>query len=93
MVNLTRIERDECGIKLIEAVDEPAEIRRERKAAAKREKNRMAQEASRRKRGMIRRAEYEGKSLSRTQPWKATGKSRATYYRSLAAGKLSIAAE
>jgi hypothetical protein len=48
--------------------------------AAKRERARISRTAKRRAKGIRPRVKYESDSLSRTQPWKAEGISRATWY-------------
>ena len=49
--------------------------------AARRERARVRGAAKRRAKGVKPRAKYESESLARTQPWKAQGISRATWFR------------
>jgi hypothetical protein len=78
MLQLTAHEREVCGIRTIDAIDEP---RAERQARIARERRARDKAAKRSKRGRLLRSEYEDRSLSRSQPWKAEGISRATWYR------------
>lgn len=55
------------------------------RSAQRRIARRLAMQARRRAKGSKPRHEYEANSLARTQPWKAAGMSRATYYRHLKA--------
>jgi hypothetical protein len=76
-IGLTYEDRQRLRITMIGAVDMPKierdRLTRERAAAAKK--------ARRRANGVIPREEYEAGSISRTEPWKAEGISRATWYR------------
>jgi hypothetical protein len=79
MLDVTAEERWACDIRTIGAVDETPE----QQAARRREERRdYERERSRRRRaGAIPRAVYEAQSLSRTEPWKALGISRSTWFR------------
>ena len=53
----------------------------EERVKTNREKNRIASERRRRKKGAKPRAQYEAESTSQTKPWEAQGISRRTWYR------------
>jgi hypothetical protein len=78
MLNLTAAEREVCGIRTIDAVDETRAERKARLAEARKAADR---EAKRAKRGRVAREVYEGSSLSKTKPWEAEGISRRTWER------------
>lgn len=70
LVTLTAVERENLGIRWMDAVDEPAAERRARQARERQQQRRV-------KRGAVPRTA----SLSATKPWVAEGVSKATYYR------------
>jgi hypothetical protein len=74
-------DRQRLGIFTIGAIDKTKRQRANLKAKRKREQARASKEAKRRERGKPNRKEYLAASLSRTQPWKAEGISRAAWYR------------
>lgn len=76
-LRLTQAEREGLGITTIGAIDLPKAERISRRKARKN----AAREAARRAEGAIPRAQYLAGAISRTQPWKATGESRAAWYR------------
>jgi hypothetical protein len=76
-LGLTIADRDALGITTIGAVDMEANKR----IGRRREKNRAAEAAKRRARGVCPRQKYEAGSISREKPWEALGISRATWYR------------
>lgn len=76
-LRLTKEERKMLGITTIGAIDMPKAARKKRR----RDRERMRKANQRRAQGVKPRDEYEGQSLERTQPWKAEGISRATWYR------------
>ena len=77
MLQLQREERTGLGITTIEAADEPAEARRARKAAEKRERDRERQRALRRQAG----ARTKGtRTTEQERPWEALGISRRTWF-------------
>ena len=71
-LGLTVADRDALGITTIGAVDMEANER----IGLRREKNRAAQTAQRRARGVCPRQKYEAGSISREKPWEALGMSR-----------------
>jgi hypothetical protein len=75
-LNLTDAERSRLKIRSVGAVD----FTKEQRAQRRREKSRLASEAKRRAVG----AKPQSQSSSRTEPWKAQGVSRRTWYRRLA---------
>lgn len=78
MLSLSSVERTECRIRTIDAVDEPRAERAARRAGERRRRDR---EAKRAKRGRLPRAIYEAAAVSKQKPWEAEGISRATWYR------------
>lgn len=73
LIDLTCEQRLACGITTMNATDESPEERKERVAAARRERDRLRK---RRKRAAARRPSAEA-----TRPWEAVGMSRRTWYR------------
>ncbi len=80
LLNLTAAEREACGIRTIDAVDETRAERKARLAEARKAADREAKRATR---GRTPRQVYEAVSLSAKQPWNEAGVSRATWYREL----------
>lgn len=78
LLAMTSAEREEFGIKQIEAVDEPRADRIARQKEARQERDR---ERKRVKRGRLARPIYESRSLSKLKPWEAEGISRRTWER------------
>jgi hypothetical protein len=76
-LRLTMEQRTVLGITTIGAIDMPKAQRSKRR----REYQRKWQAGKRRKQGMKPRKMYEEQSISRAQPWKLEGVSRATWYR------------
>lgn len=69
--------RREAGVRLVGAIGENPEIRK----AARRHRDKEKKNEERRNAGRLNRADYEANSLSKLQPWKAEGISRASWYR------------
>jgi hypothetical protein len=88
MLSVNRIEREECRVKTMDAVDEPRAERQKRKRKEKQARDRQRQRMRRQKKaGWRPRAVYEKNSITRTQPWKAAGfNCRRTWERHLAKG-------
>jgi hypothetical protein len=76
-LRLTHADRTTLKITTIGSVDKP----RSQRWHDRQERSRLAKAERRRLAGIKARAEYEAASLNRTQPWKALGISRATWYR------------
>lgn len=74
---VTKEERDMLGLTTIGAIDYGKAARTKRR----KDRDRQRKSASRRAAGMKPRTEYEAASLSKAQPWKAQGISRASWYR------------
>lgn len=87
MLALTSVERAECRIKTIDALDEPKAERRARQREEKRMRDR---EGKRVTRGRMPREIYEAKALSRSMPWEAEGVSRRTWERRRAKAVASV---
>lgn len=79
-LRLTALERRELKIRTIGAMDQTKAERRAQARASKRQRD----HARRRAQGAKPRAEYEAQSLEQSQPWKAEGISRRTWYRRMA---------
>lgn len=86
---VTRDERENLELWTMEAVDEPAEARKARKAAEKREADRLRQRAKRRMAAAREARITGGPTLEDQAPWLALGISRRTYFRRKKAGDLS----
>ncbi|WP_316205262.1 hypothetical protein [Bradyrhizobium sp. SZCCHNS3004] len=89
LFGLTYARRQRLKIRTIGAIDMPKKAREERRKAKARERK----AAQRKAEGRMSRAEYEGESISKLQPWVAMGKSRAAYYREQKAAKSPYAAD
>lgn len=76
-LRLTKEQRTMLGITTIGAIDESRAERIKRRKQRDRDRKRNA----RRAKGIKPRKAYEGQSVTRAQPWKAEGISRATWYR------------
>jgi hypothetical protein len=76
-LNLYEVERSRLGITTIGAVDAD----RAQRLARRQDRARQRKEESRRAKGAKPRVEYEANSLSRNEPWKVLGMSRASWYR------------
>lgn len=74
---VTREERTMLGLTTIGAIDHGKAARTKRR----RERDRQRKAQARRAAGMKPRSEYQAAALSRSQPWKDAGISRATWYR------------
>lgn len=78
LLDLAAVERSDCGIRSIEAVDE---CRDERRARVARERQRKDRESKRAKRARIPREQWRAASLSAQQPWLNEGIGRRTWER------------
>lgn len=78
LLAMTSAEREEFGIRQIEAVDEPRTDRIARQKQARQQRDR---ERKRVQRGRLPRPVYESRSLSSQKPWLAEGISRRTWER------------
>lgn len=81
MLNVTLEERTGLDIRTIGAWDVTREERDAIAKERKKELDRERQAAKRKAAGRKSRAEYEAESISKAEPWKATGMTRATWYR------------
>lgn len=88
-LSVTRDERANLELYTMEAIDEPAEARKARKAAEKREADRLRQRAKRRMAAAREARIVGGRTLEDQAPWLALGISRRTYFRRKKAGDLS----
>lgn len=79
ILSLSAIERAECGIRTIGAVDESLTVRRERQKQAKR-KTEAERLRAKRVGKHIPRAVYLERSTDRQKPWEAAGVSRRTWF-------------
>jgi ElaB/YqjD/DUF883 family membrane-anchored ribosome-binding protein len=81
-LNLTNAERDLLAIRQIAPVDFTKAERAARSMLRKRERDKLRRAQARRQAGARSRADYlAANQLSRKQPWKSAGISRATWYR------------
>lgn len=74
-------QRTRLGLRTIGAIDMTKAERQAFQREQKRERDRARQAAKREAEGRKSRAEYEAQSLSQSEPWKAIGISKRTYYR------------
>lgn len=81
LIHVTWEQRRRLKLKTIGAYDLTEEQRAEKARECKRERDRNKKAEARRVNGCKARASYEAQSLSSTEPWKAEGISRATWYR------------
>jgi hypothetical protein len=88
-LSLTRDERENLELWTMEAIDEPTEARKARKAAEKREADRLRQRAKRRAAAAREGRIIGGPTLEDQAPWIALGISRRTYFRRIKAGDLN----
>jgi hypothetical protein len=86
VLEITVRDRESLGFRFVGAMDDPEYEHRNATAAAKHAARSRKYRAAR---GAKTRADYEGKSLSRTKPWEAEGISRASYYRRRRNGETS----
>lgn len=85
MLFVSGAERQALALNTIGACDLSKAERAVAADAAKLQRDRERQEAARRAAGAVDRATYLSNSITAQEPWKAAGKSRATYYRDLKA--------
>lgn len=76
-LHVTGQERQELALTTIGAVDETSAARRERRQTSAK----VRQTSLRRAKGVKPRSEYLAASVEKSEPWKAEGVSRATWYR------------
>lgn len=74
-------QRTRLGLRTIGAIDMPKAERQAFQKEQKRERDRARQAAKREAEGRKSRAEYEAQSLTKSEPWRAMGMSKRTYYR------------